>query len=231
MSQQVKVADLVFDEELYPRRHIDTQRIRLLTRAVEGGATLPPIVVCRKTKKIIDGVHRYHVAMELEADKIDAELRNYANDGERIKAASLLNATHGLPLNEGDRLKVIAMAENLGLRDPEIAEMLQTTADYIQRALKPRYAEVDRRHIATGGKLEKIPLKGSVRHLSGQKVSELQAGALNSAPGSSYILNVRQLKDAIQYGLLPPRESHPALWAELETLLDLLNGALSKQVA
>jgi hypothetical protein len=231
MSQQIKVADLVFDEDLYPRRHIDTQRIRLLTRAVESGAVLPPIVVCRATKKIVDGVHRYHIALDLGTKTIAAELRHYANDGERFKAAALLNATHGLPLNEGDRLKVVAMAENLGLKDPEIAEMLQTTPEYIQKALKPRYAEVDRQHFATGGKLQKIPLKGSVRHLAGQKVSELQAGALNSAPGSSYILNVRQLKDAIQYDLLPPRESHPVLWMDLEALRDLLNGALSKQVA
>jgi ParB-like chromosome segregation protein Spo0J len=232
-SQQVRVADLVFDEALYPRRHIDLQRVRTLARATEGGSKLPPIVICRSTKKMIDGVHRYHVAQHLGQQTIAAQLRDYANDAQRFRDAVALNATHGLPLSTADRLKVIDMAENLGLKDPEVAAMLQTTAEYIEKALKRRYAESDRQHIAAGGVLRKmkIPLKGSVRHLSGEKVSAAQAAALSSAPGSSYMLTVRQLKDAIQYGLLPPREAHPVLWAELETLRELLDDVLSKQVA
>jgi hypothetical protein len=229
-AQQIKLEDLVFDEALYPRTHVDTQNITSLVRAMEGGSKLPPIVVCRSTKKIIDGVHRYQAALRVEAKTIAAELRDYKNDAERLQAAAVLNATHGLRLREADRLKVIALAESLGLKELDMAGMLRTSIEHIQ-ALKPRYAVLDRAHTAKGGKLQKIPLKGSVRHLAGETISAAQAGAISSAPGSSYMLAVRQLKDAIQYELLPPPDSHPSLWAELQTLRDLLGDILSKQAA
>jgi hypothetical protein len=164
------------------------------------------------------------------APTIAAELRDYADDAERVKAAVTLNAAHGLPFREADRLKIIAMGESLGFKELDLAGMLRTSLEHV-RALKPRYATVDRAFTAAGGKLQKIPLKGSVRHLAGETISVEQADAMSAAPGSSYMLGVRQLRDAIQYDLLPPPDKHPALWAELKTLRDLLNKVLRKQAA
>jgi len=229
-ARQIKVVDLVFDEHLYPRTHVDTQRVTSLQRAIEGGSELPPIVVCRSTKKIIDGVHRYQVALRREAKTIAAELRDYKTDADRYKDAVILNAAHGLPLKEADRLKIILVGESLGFKEIDLAGMLRTSTEHIA-ALKPRYAMLDRNYAAAGGRLQKIPLKGSVRHLSGETVTAEQAGAISSAPGSSYMLAVRQLEDAIKYGLLPAADKHPSLWTELKTLHDLLSDILSKQAA
>jgi hypothetical protein len=229
-AARIKVADLVFDPDLYPRQHVDTQRVASLMRAIEGGSKLPPLVVCRSTKKIVDGVHRHQVALRREDPTIAVEFRDYATDAERYKDAVLLNSAHGLPFREVDKLRIIAMGESLGLKEIDLAGMLRTSLTHVQ-ALKPRYATVDKSFTAAGGKLQKIPLKGSVRHLAGETISQAQADALSSAPGSSYMLAVRQVVSALQHNLLPPPERHPALWAELESLRDLLIDALSKQVA
>jgi hypothetical protein len=227
MPSQLKVEDLVFDEALYPRKYVNMQHVLDLRRANEGGSEFPPIVVCRRTKKIIDGAHRYHVALQTEAKTIAGELRDYQTDADRFKDAVLLNSAQGLRLSTGDQLRVIDMAEAFGLKDIDLASMLRTSMEHLN-ALKPRYAVADRAFAAAGGNLRKVPLKGSVRHMAGETVSVDQAAALGAAPGASYMLTVRQLKDAIRYELLPPADKHPALWADLRELRDLLNGLLGK---
>ena len=159
-AQKVNVADLVFDKNLYPRQHVDAMHIVSLSRAMEGGSKLPPIVVCRSTKKIIDGVHRYNAALRAEQEKIAAELRDYENDAERFKDAVLLNSAQGLRLRETDAVRVITLGESLGLKELDLAGILRTSLTHIQ-ALKPRYATVDRAFTGAGGKLQKIPLKSS----------------------------------------------------------------------
>jgi ParB-like nuclease domain len=147
---RIKVADLVFDPDLYPRQHVDTQRIASLIRAIEGGSKLPPIVVCRSTRKIVDGVHRHQVALRTEQPTIAVEFRDYANDAERYKDAVLLNSAHGLPFREVDKLRIIAVGESLGLKEIDLAGMLRTSLTHVQ-ALKPRYATVDKSLTAAGG--------------------------------------------------------------------------------
>lgn len=229
-AAQVKLTDLIFDEALYPRRGVDYKNVKSLVGAMEGGNSLPPLVACRATKKIIDGVHRWQAAMRTEKKTIAVEWRDYRDDAARFRDAVALNATHGMRLAEADALKVIAIGEELGLKEADIAGILHTSLTHVL-ALKPRYATVDRSFVEAGGKLQKIPLKGSVRHLAGETISAEQAGAMHAAPGTSYMLTVRQLMDAVRFGLLPPPDSHPSLWQELEKLRDLLTETLSKQAA
>ena len=220
---KITTAEVVFDPAIYPRKAIDNYRVIALRRALEGGNLLPPILICQRTKKIIDGAHRWTLATQRGDATIDAELRDYASDAERFRDAVQLNATHGMPLSRSDAVRVIDIGEALGLKEPDFAEMLQTTLTDVQK-LRPRYAKVSAPEV--NGKLQKIPLKGSVRHLAGETISPEQAIALNSAPGPSYVLGVRQLTDAIRHRLLPPPDSHPVLWAELKVLRDLLEDAL-----
>jgi hypothetical protein len=220
---KIEMAGLVFDPSIYPRKGIDSYNVLKLRRAVEGGSKLPPVLICRSTNKIIDGVHRWTLAKERGEATIDAELKDYASDAERFRDAAQLNAIHGQPLSRSDAVRVIDIGEALGLKEIDFAEMLQTTLTDVQK-LRPRYARISAPEV--NGKLQKIPLKGSVRHLAGETVSPQQAVALSSAPGPSYLLSVRQLGDAIHHRLLPPPDRHPVLWAELKVLRDLLEDAL-----
>jgi hypothetical protein len=220
---KIETAELIFDPGIYPRKGIDNYNVIKLRRALEGGNKLPPVLICRSTKKIIDGVNRWTLAKERDEPTIDVELKDYANDAERFRDAAQLNAIHGMPLSRSDAVRVIDIGEALGLKEPDFAEMLQTTLTDVQK-LRPRYARVSATE--ANGKFQKIPLKGSVRHLAGETVSPQQATALSSAPGPSYLLNVRQLGDAIRYRLLPPPDRHPVLWEELRVLHDLLEGVL-----
>jgi hypothetical protein len=216
MPTMVALSKLVFDPSLYPRQNIDEVNVNELVRALEGGIRLPPITVEKKRMRIVDGVHRYTAASRAGSKQIEADFRSYKDDTELFREAVLLNSATGLKLGVDDKLKVIMVGENLGLKEIDLATILRTSQAYIH-ALKPRYAKLS-------GKLEKIPLKAPVRHLSGQTLSADQKTAIERGPGTSYLLLVRQLCDAIEFELLPDAKQHPTLWSELKRLKKLLDG-------
>jgi hypothetical protein len=77
----------------------DLDHVRLLA---ESGATLPPILVHRRTMRVIDGMHRLRAA-RLRGEP-DIEVTYYDGDdtGAFIEAVRA-NVTHGLPLTLADR--------------------------------------------------------------------------------------------------------------------------------
>ena len=219
-----RVADLIFDRECYPRWEPDQQHIVRLRRALEAGETLPPIIVNttpEPANRIVDGVHRYHAHLAAGRDIIACEFRDYVSEAELIKDATFLNSASKLPLTTHDMLKVIQIAARAGLHEIDVATSLRTSVAHL-RAIAPRYATVADAEAGISA-ARRVPLKASVRHLSGTMITEAQANEImGSAPGTSYLLIVRQLIGGLENGLLPDEQSHPALWTDLQKLTNLL---------
>ena len=220
----IALEKLVFNEGLYPRTGMDDHHVRQFERAMEANVTLPPIVVAKGSNIIVDGVHRYHAHLRRGETKIAAIFKIYKDDLELFRDAVLLNSGVGLKLGQDDCLKVISVAEHLGMKDIDIAGILRTSIAHL-RALKPRFATIEE---AVDGvaRMRRIPLKGSVRHLAGERLTEKQGKAMGSAPGQSYLLTANQLLDALKYDLIPSREQHSALWGALGELAVLINDRL-----
>jgi hypothetical protein len=225
----IALADLVFDATIYPRANVDEMHVKHMENAMEGGITLPPIIVERRNKRIIDGTHRYHAALNRGLKSITCVLKDYKTEADLFRESVMLNTGIGLKLGGDDQLKVIQISERLRLKEIDVAAMLRTSISHL-RVIRNRFATLDD---AVKGVKEgrKIPLKGSVRHLSGEHVSAQQAKAIGSAPGQSYLLSVRQLLSAIEHDLLPPRDKHAALWGDLEKLQQALQNLLQKKKA
>lgn len=219
MPEQVLLDELVFQRDLYPRHDLSDGNLRRLAQVRDAGRAFDPVIACRQTRIIIDGAHRWTAARRRGDPDIAVEWRDYDSDAERFEAAARLNSVHGLALSSHDRLRVIEIGEHLGLKEVQIADALAMSTAAL-RALKPRYATV--REAAEKGTEElrrRVPLKASVRHLSGQEITPAQEREImGSAPGSSYLLLVRQLLHAVDLGLLPDREQHPVLYQELAQL-------------
>jgi hypothetical protein len=214
--RNIDLANLVFDESIYPRRNVDEMHIRSLMHAMDGSIELPPIVVEQKTERIVDGVHRYHAALRKGSKTIKGLYRTYENDAALFKDAVMLNTGVGLKLGTDDSLKVIDICDRLGLKELDQAAMLRTSIAHL-RTIRPRYATVE-----DAMKDRRVPLKASVRHFSGEKISAAQEAAMQSAPGNSYLLLVNQLISAIENDLIPGWERHPTLWDRLEVLVALM---------
>jgi hypothetical protein len=223
MNTMVPLSELVFREDLYPRQSVNDFRVKELLEAVNGGQVLPAIIAGilpnESQKIIVDGVHRCQVASRLGAVTINTEIKQYTNEIEIFKDASLLNTAHGLNLTQHDRLKVIEIGERLGLKELDLSTILRTSVAHV-RSLMPRFATAPN----STGTMERVPLKASTRHLSGATITAEQAKAIRgNAPGMSYLVLIRQLKSALINDLLPPETDHPALWKDLRELRNLIS--------
>jgi ParB-like chromosome segregation protein Spo0J len=229
MNDVVKVPlkDLVFKEDLYPRPHVDPIHIRELEHAMEGGSVLPPITVAQGSNIIVDGAHRVRAHQNQGRTEITAIIKAYKDDAELWRDAIALNAGVGLKLGVKDQLRILDISARLGVEETELSKLLKTSLEHL-RKIKPRYATVQDA-MDDVGKLRRIPLKGSTRHLSGETISSEQAAAIGRAPGPSYLLAINQLLDALEYNLLPPPDSHPALWAKLQDLAQVIIEKLGEQ--
>ena len=73
----------------------------------ESDAPLPPIVVHRSTRRVIDGMHRLRAAILRGDDTIAVEYFD-GDEAEEFVAAVRANVTHGLPLSLADREAAVA---------------------------------------------------------------------------------------------------------------------------
>lgn len=225
-AQRVRLDSVVVREDLYPRHDLSPANVTALRAKREAGITLDPVIAGRlpgmadsDPSIIVDGAHRRAVHEAMGDTWIMAEVNRYESEADLFADAARLNGQHGTNLTSYDRLKVLGVCERLGISEPQSADMLFMSVQQVQ-ALKPRYAAMDD---PEGGKAVRVPLKASVRHLNGRRISPTQASAIQgSAPGVSYLLITRQLLSALEHDLLPPSEDHPALWADLHKLKLLL---------
>src|SRR3990172_8850015 len=54
----VACSDLVLDFTIYPRSSVDATTVSQYVLALQAGEQFPPIIVDRKTKRVVDGFHR-----------------------------------------------------------------------------------------------------------------------------------------------------------------------------
>ena len=181
MAELTAVATLEFDPALYPRIGISEYHVGEIAKAMEGGHELPPVVADRKTRKLVDGTHRWHAAIRKGIEEIACEFRDYDSEADMFRDACLLNSAHGLNFTARDKLKVIEVGQKFGLKELDFAMLLRTSESYI-KAIMPRYAQAPTDEKAK--KFEKVPLKASTRHLSGKTITPQQADAIKgNAPG------------------------------------------------
>jgi hypothetical protein len=218
---EIALAEIVEDLILYPRHAVDDAHVAALFHAINSGAELPPIVLDEKSKRIVDGWHRYRAWKRVRGVEgtVVVELVAYTSEAEMLRDAVARNSTHGRRLDAQDRTRSIIMLRNVGLTDEEIAETIHIPTVRVQKiALK--IATVPRGSNGIPG-TQKIALKRSVEHFEGRRMTKAQADAHASAPGTSYLLLARQLGDAIEHGLVNMEDER--LVAALDRLRGLLN--------
>lgn len=96
---EIKVADVVFRDDLYPR--IETSAVTVQKYA-EDLDVLPPIEVNQRNE-LIDGWHRWTAHKKNGADVIRAVVTETKSDAELLERAIATNATHGLQLSQQDK--------------------------------------------------------------------------------------------------------------------------------
>lgn len=197
------LAKLVEDFSIYPRHAVDDGNVSSLANALKSGATLPAIVVEKKSNRIVDGWHRaraYRRVLGPEA-AVDVEEIEYPSEGELLKDAVRRNSAHGRKLDTIDQVRAMTLCQERGISLQDVAIVLHIPEERLQK-LSVRLATAEKSGPGTVPGTLTVALKRPVAHMAGEILSPEQMEAHGRAPGVSYLLLVTQLRDALGNGFI-----------------------------
>ena len=212
----LKASELVLDFDLYPRNNVDSHNVRNIADALDAGAELPPVIIDKKSKRVVDGFHRVkaHIRLYGEEAKIQVVEKTYRDDAAMFLDAARYNASHGAKLDPCDRTRCTIIAERLSIPIEAMAGALNMPVDKLASLSTTRTAK------ATGGLT--VPLKRTNQHMAGRRLTKAQEAANERSSGMSQQFYVNQLIDLIQSGLLNTEDQN--LIDRLRQLNELLDG-------
>ena len=187
----VPLSELVKDYTVYPRKDVFWQNVESIAEALRAGVTLPPIIVCRKTMRIVDGFHRHDAYTKVNGGnniEVPVEFRDYAEDSDFFLDAIRLNAGHGQKLSTFDIVRSTKRAEELGITRDEVASAAGWTRDRIDKSMLTRTT-------ATGE-----TIKRTNAHLAGKNLSEKQRAYNQYAGGMQQSFYFAQSNALIESG-------------------------------
>ena len=131
--QTLPIDRLVEDYRLYPRAEVDGSTVEQFREALRAGAKFPPLRVCAKTLRVIDGFHR-KVAYEREhATHVLCALEEVADDVDLFRRAAAANASHGRRYSVDDYATAVRLAKRLGLTREQISADLLLPLDRVEK--------------------------------------------------------------------------------------------------
>jgi hypothetical protein len=220
--KEYKLGDLVLDFSIYPRKEVDSQHASIIQEAIEGGAVLPPMVIEKKTKRVVDGFHRHRAYKRISGNDPEFVVtcieKTYTSEAALFLDAMRFNAEHGRALTKFDRTHCVLLAMQLHVPDKDIAKVLHINVDAVQKLT------VDRTAYGTNGKQKLTPIKRTILHKAGQKLTKEQVKCNGKLGGQEQGFYVHQLVMLIENELLDTENER--LMEQIRHLYELLEGVL-----
>ena len=123
---KIRAGNLVIDQELKEMRHINLVYVSRYRQNYRHGASMPPLIVDKNTNIVVSGNHRLTAILEEygEDEPVTVETRKYPSRKRILKDFIQENATHGNPLdNYSKRKLILAFIKEGGTRE-EAAQIL-----------------------------------------------------------------------------------------------------------
>lgn len=183
---RIKAAELVLDFSLYPRHDINEANVRSMVQSLSAGKKLPPVLVDRRSRRVVDGFHRTRAVLKClgsDAD-IDAEFKDFANDSAMFEEAMRRNASHGLRLYPYDIAHCVVRGREFGLADEVIADAVSITHESLRHVVATKISVANERL---------LPIKRTLSHLAGQELTTGQQRANEHAGGHAPLFYVNQV--------------------------------------
>lgn len=118
----VKVEEVVFRKDLYPRFNHDQEKAQEYASNIDN---LPPILVNQRYE-LIDGFHRLTAHRLARKADINCEIHETGSDAELLEMAIRTNATHGLQLSQADKKMMAIKLYGAGERTADRKKALST---------------------------------------------------------------------------------------------------------
>ena len=175
MVDMVRLGELVIDDGILPRAALNFAHVDTLKNAVLAGESLPPIIAERSTRRVVDGLHRYKMYVQLygEGHEVEVDFRDFADDNELWLAAVAANATHGLAYTTYDRRRILVEAEKRGISRDVISTAIRMPVEKADKKIADGSAFVK----TTAGNRERVALRTALKPLAGNLLTKKQEEA------------------------------------------------------
>lgn len=229
--ETVFCASLIFDWNIWPRHSVgtlDSTNVTRMVDAIRAGVKLPPIIVDRKTKRIVDGFHRTKAYEQLYGAnaKIDVVFRDYKDEASIFIEATRLNAAQGLPLSPMDKAHTLLVAKDLGIAVPLIAQALGIDEERANEFLAKRSVMCNdgkRRPVSAGASMLATQLNkdGEIPDKM-QEQFLLHTNGMFPMRNARLVLNALKAKNSFKLNK-EAKQLLKELWVELGKLLDTVS--------
>lgn len=190
-TKRIPVNTLILDYDLYPRSNMDAQNVSKMVDALEAGRKLPPILIDKKSRKVVDGFHRCKAALRFSGElaEIDAVERAFKSEDEMLVEAGRLNSPHGVGLDKHDKVHFALLCKKRGINEKKIADAINLTIERYRKLMADRTAKGS----TANGKSKDVALKRTLRHLAGTEITEDQEEANKKLSGMDQVFYANQL--------------------------------------
>jgi len=134
-TQIVKIGDLIFDKDLYPRMKVGWLTAYQYAQAMKAGSIFPPILVgkCEGKLYVVDGWHRVKAKEILGEEFIQATIKEYTSERDIFLDAIKANVAHGRPLSVQEKVRLINKLEEMNFTREQISEIVFVPADMVEK--------------------------------------------------------------------------------------------------
>lgn len=206
---KIEIISIVVDEHLYPRAKVDAFNVQRLMHAFNSGALFPDIVVEAGTHRLVDGRHRLEVYRAKGITAVEAIEKVYPNDADLFADAVRLNIGHGAPLDQFSVRTAVARLIEYGFERAAIQEIVRLPTEHLERVVKG---------FASTPAGETIALKGGLRHMRGEQLTEEQVEVNRRYGGGKAEFYARQIVGLLETDMAP---RSPAFSVTMDRLVDL----------
>lgn len=207
---KLKLSEIVIDESIYPRSQVNLYAVQRMVHAFESGATFPPLVIETATKRLVDGRHRYETYKRKGVEKTNVTEKSYTSEADLYADAVRLNIGHGQSLDQFSVRSAVAKLIEFGYARAAISEIVRIPVEHIETIIKG---------FAVAPTGQPVALKGGLRHMAGQPLSEQQAQVNKTYAGGKVTFYARQIADVLTTDMWP-RDSG-AFAEQMDRLVEL----------
>lgn len=215
------IDELTLDLRVYPRREIDRDHVFQIKQAMQLGVKFPPIVICRKSKRIADGFHRITAMRDWDGCPTQADCieKDYANDQELFLDAVRLNAGHGKAFTVEDKAACALRADKLKIDSNAIARELFVNRQYLADLLLSAKADGA---LISGFRQEDSPSNPAMHERKPYRrnpdTASAPIGGGRPAPAANYIDSSPRIQKSVAAGFVNCTSDDPQKILDLSPL-------------
>lgn len=192
--KKIKLTDVVFDEEVYPRSMVNWQTAYDYANSLKTGAKFPPITLALFKGKLIlvDGKHRLDAFKQCKKKVIPAEV--YMGwDKKRIFIESIQrNIAHGRVLSPYEKRKCILKLREMRISSKNISSLIQVPQDKIENFVGQRLISS-----TTGDMIDLEIVKSGIKHIAGRTYDVVETKSIIGVQKEMYIRDQIHLFDQL----------------------------------